>query len=149
MAVPRLANALLARCLPGDDFEGISGDLEELYYADVVPCRGERSARIWYWSQVLSIIGARVFHTRDSAPIVPRRTAMAAIRQDLAYALRALRKQPGFTVTAVFTLALGIGANIAIFALVNAILLKPLPFADPDRLMMVHMSGWTIATRAP
>jgi putative ABC transport system permease protein len=139
MPAPRLANALLARVIAADDFEGISGDLEEIYSTDVVPRAGVRAAQIWYWSQVLSVIGARVFRARDRSPAVPRRIAMAAIRQDLAYAVRALRQQPGFTATAVFTLALGIGANVAIFALVNAIVLKPLPFADPDRLMMVHM----------
>ena len=64
---------------------------------------------------------------------------MAAIRQDLSYALRSLAKQPGFTAMAVLMLAIGIGANVAIFSLVNAVLLKPLPFADPDRLMMVHL----------
>ena len=64
---------------------------------------------------------------------------MAAIRQDLSYALRSLAKQPGFTAMAVLMLAVGIGANVAIFSLVNAVLLKPLPFADPDRLMMVHL----------
>ena len=64
---------------------------------------------------------------------------MAAIRQDLSYALRSLGKQPGFTAMAVLMLAIGIGANVAIFSLVNAVLLKPLPFASPDRLMMVHL----------
>ena len=64
---------------------------------------------------------------------------MPAIRQDLAYAMRSMCKQPGFAAIAVAMLALGIGANVAIFALVNAVLLKPLPFSDPDRLMIVHM----------
>jgi putative ABC transport system permease protein len=66
---------------------------------------------------------------------------MAALRQDVSYAVRSLRRQPGFTATVVLMLALGIGANVAIFSLVNAVLLKPLPFTDPDRLMMVHMTA--------
>ncbi len=64
---------------------------------------------------------------------------MAAFRQDFTYAARFLRKQPAFTAMAVAMLALGIGATVAIFALVNAVILKPLPFEDPDRLMLVHL----------
>ncbi len=64
---------------------------------------------------------------------------MQGLRQDIRYAVRTLVKAPVFTLIAVVTLALGIGANTAIFTLVNGLLLKPLPFAQPDELMMVHL----------
>ena len=62
---------------------------------------------------------------------------MRVLRQDLGYAFRQLRKTPGFTVTVLLTLALGIGANSAIFTLVNAILLHNLPVADPKTLIRI------------
>src|SRR5215210_6068280 len=69
---------------------------------------------------------------------------MENILKDIRYGIRGLLRQPGFTVIAVATLAVSIGANTAIFSVVNATLLRPLPFKDPNQLIMV----WQTANQA-
>jgi putative ABC transport system permease protein len=75
-----------------------------------------------------------------------RRSRLEALWQDLRYATRTLRRTPGFTAMAIVTLALGAGATTAIFTIINTVVLRPLPFAEPDRLVRLWESnpekGW-------
>ncbi len=67
---------------------------------------------------------------------------LESLARDLRFSVRTLRRSPGFTVIAILVMALGIGANVALFTVVRGVLLKPLPFQDPNRLVMLYESGF-------
>ena len=89
-------------------------------------------------------------HPGAAAHLHHRSNAMESLRQDITYALRSIIRRPGFTLVAVITLGLGIGATTAIFSVVNSVILRPLPYPDASRITMVWQTiptlGWT---RAP
>jgi len=151
---PRFAAAVLRWILPASIRDDALDDLSDGHALRVARA-GRRAADRWYWRQVPGFALRVRLATLTGGPLGPRPVCqpaltgserMTTIIADLRYGARGLSRNAAFTAIAVFTLALGIGANAAIFSVVRTVLLRPLPFPEPERLVQVWESrrdrGW-------
>jgi putative ABC transport system permease protein len=143
---PRLAERLLGLLLPADVRDDALDDLADLH-REREAALGRGSAHLWYWSQLPRFafrirmavaIGGPLSAGPRLAPDPPEDRAMNLFLSDLRHAARSLRRAPGFTAIAVITLALGIGATASIASVVRSVLLRPLPFPEPERLVTLE-----------
>lgn len=157
---PGIAEWLLKVVLPKTDHATVIGELEEEFHASIVHRMGVFRSKLWFWVESLSLIAgyARVLlireDSRDLTVVITARrmrrkwgkqdtgrdrgNRIDSLIQDIRHGYRSLRRRPSFTLAAMLTLAIGIGVNTAIFSLLYAVLIQPLPFHEPDQLVSVH-----------
>jgi len=141
---PRLARALIAAVAPSRDRQFMLEDLAEEFAIILAEGRDRRQARRWYWRQVIASLPSCL--RRRNAVGRPRfpwlsGLGLTPLLRDVNFAARRLRSRPGYVATVVLTLALGLGACTAIFGVAHAVLLRPLPYHLPDRLLTVWESN--------
>jgi putative ABC transport system permease protein len=140
-APPRLARWLVAAAASTTDRRFVRQELDDEFQR-VAGASGTAAARRWYRRQALAsappLVRARL-GSLAAPPSAIWRFLMTSLSTDLRHTLRRWRRNPGFVVTAILTLALGIGSTTAIFSVVNAVLLAPLPWRDAHRLATVSV----------
>ncbi len=152
---PRLALWLLRVALPGEAWEVVTGDLEEEFREEKVAALGRRGARHWFWRQSLASVWtirtsfAAGKGGRQESDVATGDSLMTTVWNDLLFSLRLLNRNRVFGAVAVVTLAVGIGANTSIFSIVNGVLLRPLPYSDPENLVFIwDRLAWVGVPRA-
>jgi putative ABC transport system permease protein len=163
---PSLAGLVLSRLLPSHTVNDVLGDLEEVYRVRATSL-GVGPARRWYWRQTFRF-AVRLVVTRVadlgavlSRPRTPQRTQqrlrvrrespMSALKYDIRYATRTVLKNPGFAFVVISILAVGIGANVAMFSVTDAVLLRSLPYRDADHLVLARTTygdglAWNVSS---
>ncbi len=146
---PRLADWLLTRFASRYVRQDVLGDLHEEYLCHVIRERSALGARLWYWRQVLgTVVGYHAIRgpVAEDGLVRSRRTnqqwetplPLESMLSDVRFGMRQLSRNPGFSLLAVLTLALGISASTVVFSVVNAVVLRPLPFEDVDELVSIR-----------
>jgi hypothetical protein len=137
MKPPLLPRALLALILPGHVRDALLADLDEEYRRHVRPSTTAVRARVWYWRQALGSVPAALRMRGRRRGEARSAGWFEGLVFDVRYGARFLARRPGFAAAAVATLALGIGANTAIFSIVDAVVIKRLPYRDANRLVRI------------
>ena len=131
---PKLALMLLRFWLSSPSYEAVAGDLCEEY-------QDPRRTPRWFWEQTFSTIQplwAPPLWSAVNPMRIARGGGLATIRQDLSYAMRTLRKAPGFTAVVIGAIALGIGVNTGLFSVLNALAFRPIPVGDSRRVISIY-----------
>jgi hypothetical protein len=129
-----LLNFLLRLGRSDADRVALLGDLEEEHRARLARGSGRLSAFAWYTNEIIFAFWCAVWDRARST----QHLAPSTLLVDVRYALRRWRHRPGFAATAILTLGLGIAAATSIFSVVDAVLLKPLPWTKPESIVVVH-----------
>src|SRR5688572_6472035 len=116
----------LVRLLPVDTREAHGAEMAQVLQDSLSEVPRSRGARLRFWVIALA----------DMLRVAPAQH-LEVLMRDIRYAIHTFWRTPGFTAAAILTIALGIGATTAVFAVVNAVLLRPLPYADPANVMLL------------